>query len=94
MKFQAFGGNLGVHLQHYAKTDRYGYVGSLPGVLGGAEPATTSDVIAGRAWEGADGKLLTTRFPTFPSAADAVKHAQDRGVELCKSATCACRSIF
>lgn len=73
-------GNLGVHVIKHS-SGRYGFVGSLPQVLATMVPATTADVMAGRAVETPDG-LRAPKFPVFETREAAVEFAASKGVEV------------
>jgi hypothetical protein len=62
-------------------TKRWGFAGSIPTTLGTEAPATTSDVMIQRAHRGANGELLTWKFPSFETEAEARDFAAARGVE-------------
>jgi hypothetical protein len=73
-------GNLGVHIIKYP-TGRYGYVGTLPAILGDAVRATSADIMGGRAETSPiDGQAYTLKFPSFETAAAARAYAADRGI--------------
>jgi len=74
-------GNLGCHLMHFP-SGRFGYVGTIPTALGETAPASTSDVMGGRAFKDESGAILTWKFPTFPTAEEAIDHAKAKGVAL------------
>lgn len=72
--------NLGVHIIEH-KTNCWGYVGTIPAVLGEAVPATREDIMAGRAQVNPyNGVPMTLKFPLFLTAEDAVKFAAERGI--------------
>jgi hypothetical protein len=85
--------SLGIHIISFP-SGRFGYVGTLPRVLGSEQPASGSDIMGGRAYRNAAGDTVVTKFPSFVTAADAVAHARSRDVALCASPTCACRKLF
>lgn len=62
-------------------TGCWGFVGSLPRALGDVVPASTADVMGGRAWREDGGRIVTMKFPTFPTEDGAREHATARGVE-------------
>lgn len=62
----------------------YSYVGNLPRVLGVEADPTKSDVMGGRCYTKAPGVYKVTKFPTFPTAEAAIKHAADCGF-ICKA---------
>lgn len=73
-------GNLGVHVIPY-QNGRWGFVGTLPTVLGEAVRATTEDIMAGRAETNPhDGEAYTLKFPSFDTAEEAVAFAAKRGI--------------
>ena len=75
-------GNLGVHIIQYP-TGRFGFVGTLPGILGDIVPATTADVMGGRAHEHPHtGEIVTIKFPSFETRDAAIAHATSRGVAV------------
>lgn len=71
-------GNLGLHVIQFP-SKRFGFVGSIPTALGEIVPATTSDVMAGRAHRSPTGEILTIRFPTFDTESEALAHATAHG---------------
>ena len=73
--------NLGVHITRFP-SGRFGFVGSLPIALGGFVPATTGDVMGGRAMRDDSGALVAPKFPAFETEAEARAHAAERGVTL------------
>ena len=85
--------NLGVHIQKYP-TGRYGFVGTLPYALGNEVKPSSDDIRGGRAFTNPAGETVTMKFPVFYALRDALTHARNRGVALCDSETCACRSLF
>lgn len=74
-------GNLKVHVIDFP-TGKFGFVGTLPAVLGTAVPATTADVMGGRAFTAPGGEIVTLKFPSFDSWEDAVKFAASKGVAV------------
>lgn len=74
-------GNLGCHLMHFP-SGRYGYVGTIPTVLGEQMPASTSAVLGGRAFTNLEGALVEWKFPTFATADEARAHAAKCRVAL------------
>jgi len=74
-------GNLGVHV-HRFPSGRFGFVGTLPASLGDAVLATRNDVMAGRAFRGGDGRIMTIKFPTFKTERAALAFARARVVEV------------
>ena len=79
-------GNLGVHVIKNP-VGTYSFVGTLPAVLGELTPATTADVMGGRAHTAPDGTIVTLRFPVFGTWEAAVVYAADRGVAV-NASTC------
>lgn len=69
--------NLGLHVIE-PKTGVFIFVGSVPAALATLVPATTADVMAGRAFK-ANGALVAPKFPTFPTAVAAVAFAAAAG---------------
>ena len=71
--------NLGCHI-HQFPSGRWGFVGTLPTVLASAVPASTADVMGGRACRGDAGEILTWKFPTFATEFEAREFAASRDV--------------
>jgi hypothetical protein len=74
-------GNLGVHILD-CPNGRFAFVGTLPACLGDVVPASTADVMGGRAFEAPNGAIVTMKFPVFDTRAEAVAHAAARGVTV------------
>lgn len=74
-------GNLGVHVMQFP-SGRFGFVGTLPIALADMGPATTGDVLAGRANRDATGALVAPHFPVFDTEAATRAHAASRGVAV------------
>lgn len=70
--------NLGLHVLE-PKTGVFIFVGSVPAALATLVPATTADVMAGRAMTAPNGAVVAPKFPSFPSAAEAVAFAAAAG---------------
>ena len=73
-------GNLGVHVMQFP-SGRWGFVGSLPAMLGDEARASAADVMAGRAYT-REGAAYRVNFPVFDTRWQAEKHAETRGVTL------------
>ena len=71
--------NLGVHIIQYP-TGRYGFVGTLPAILGNVVDASTADVMGGRAHTAPDGRIVTLKFPSFATELDARAYATAKAV--------------
>lgn len=76
-----FGRYMGCHVIDFP-SKRWGYVGSIPTVLGTEVPASKADVMGCRSHRNAAGDLVTWKFPTFDSKAEAVAFAAERGVSV------------
>jgi hypothetical protein len=63
-------------------TKRFGYVGSVPPVLGDVVKATTADIMGGRAFTCPDGTAGTMKFPSFETEAEARTFAASKGVTV------------
>lgn len=50
----------------------FGFVGSVPKTFSYETTPTKEDIMAGRVYEKPDGAVVSYRFPTFPTANDAV----------------------
>lgn len=74
-------GNLGLHVIQYP-TKKWGYVGSIPVVLGTQIEASTSAVMGGRAFTNEEGKIVEWKFPIFDSAEAAKAFAIAKGCEV------------
>lgn len=72
--------NLGLHVISFP-TGRFGFRGTVPGLLGTMVPATTDDIMGGRAFTH-NGKTVTTKFPSFETREAAIQFAKDRGCEV------------
>jgi hypothetical protein len=74
--------NYGLHIIRFP-SGRFGFAGSLPHSLGNLVPATTADIMDGRAC-GTDeeGHALTLRFPSFGTREEAVDYAAVRGLTV------------
>jgi hypothetical protein len=71
--------NLGIHVIEFP-SKRFGYVGSLPPALGEMVPATTADIMGGRAYtHPTTGDVLTIKFPSFETRSEAIAHAIAHG---------------
>ncbi len=71
-------GNLGLHvIKNPAGT--FSFVGSVPAALATLVPASTADVMAGRAFSVPNGAVVAPKFPVFPTAAAAVAFAASHG---------------
>ncbi len=73
--------NLGLHVIKFP-SGRFGFVGSIPTALGHEAPATTADVMGGRAHKNADGALVAWKFPAFESEAEARAFADSKGCKV------------
>lgn len=76
-----FGGKMGVHIIQFP-SKRFGYVGSVPAALGHEVTATKADVMGCRSHRNAAGELVTWKFPTFDTEAEARVFAKSKSVEL------------
>lgn len=74
-------GNLGLHVIKFP-SGRYGYVGSIPTVLGEQVPASTAAVMGQRAFWNEARDLVEWKFPVFESEAEARTFATSKGVEV------------
>jgi len=74
-------GNLGLHVIKFP-SGRFGYVGSIPTVLGTEIPATTAAVLGCRTHRNAAGELVEWKFPVFDSHEAAVAFAVSKGCEV------------
>lgn len=72
--------NLGLHVIE-PKAGVFIYVGSVPAALARMVPATTADVMAGRAITAPNGAVVAPKFPSFLSAKAAVAFAAAAGFE-------------
>jgi len=77
---------LGIHVIQFP-SKRWGFVGTLPAALGDVVPASTADVMGGRAYTAPDGQIVTVKFPSFATEAEARAHTAARGV-ACRERTC------
>lgn len=68
---------LGIHIIQYP-TGRWGFVGSLPPALGDMVPATTADIMGGRAYTGPTGETVTIKFPSFATKVEAETYRDAR----------------
>ncbi len=74
------GGNLGVHIIKFP-SGKFGFVGSVPKVLGTPQVANTADIMGGRAYrDNNTGESMVVKFPSFNSGAEAVAYAKSKGV--------------
>ncbi len=74
-------GNLGVHIiKNPAGT--FSFVGTLPAALATLVPATTADIMAGRAFTAPNGAVVAPKFPVFATAADAAAFAAGLGIAV------------
>lgn len=71
-------GNLGLHVIKFP-SGKFGYVGSIPIDLATMVPATTSDVMGGRASRDETGKLVAPKFPAFDTESEAIEFALSKG---------------
>jgi hypothetical protein len=79
----------------HAPGHNYSLVGSVPTCLLDARPADRRDILAGRAIKTAAGSYIAYHGRQWESVGDIVTAAaQYPEVRLCKSPTCACRSLF
>lgn len=63
-------------------SNRWGFVGSIPTVLGYEVEATEADVGGCRShWNADRTKLLAWRFPTFETKEEAINHITQCGIE-------------
>jgi hypothetical protein len=76
-----FGKNLGCHVIKFP-SGRWGYVGNVPANLGDVVPASTSDVMGGRAHRNAAGELVTIKLRSFPTEPEARAFAAAQGATL------------
>jgi hypothetical protein len=65
-----------------APTGVFIFVGSVPTILAEAVPATRADVMGGRAFRNVDDRVMTWKFPNFPTKAEAIAFAAGRGVTV------------
>jgi hypothetical protein len=75
-----FGGNLGLHLDHFP-SGKWGYVGSVPAALTNIVPATKDDVMGGRAFKNDKDDLVAPRHMAFNSPIEALENARALGFE-------------
>lgn len=68
--------NLELHIIQFP-SGCWGYVGSIPMALGQIVKATRSDVMGGRAWRNPNGDMVTVKFPTFTTEAQAHAHVKE-----------------
>lgn len=73
--------SLGIHVIQFPSR-RYGFAGTLPMSLATMIPATTSDIMGGRAITGPDGKVYAPKFPSFESADEARAFAVSLGLTV------------
>lgn len=71
-------GKLGLHVIKFP-VGTFGFVGTVPLALATMVPATTADIMAGRAVEASNGAVVAPKFPTFPTADAALKFAAANG---------------
>jgi len=71
-------GNMGLHIIKFP-SGRYGYVGSIPTVLGTEVPASTASVMGCRSHRNAAGDIVEWKFPVFDSEAEARAFAVAKG---------------
>jgi len=62
--------NLGLHIIQFP-SKRFGFVGTIPAILGHEVPATTAAVMGGRSFFNAEGNLVEIKFPSFETEAEA-----------------------
>lgn len=75
-------GNLGLHVIQFP-SGRFGYVGSIPTILGTEVPATTAAVMGCRShWNADKTQILEWKFPVFDSREAAVEFAASKGCEV------------
>ena len=75
-------GNLGVHVIEFP-SKRFGFVGTLPAALGTVVPASTADVMGGRAFrDPGTGEAVTVKFPSFETRVEAIEYAELKGVSV------------
>ena len=74
-----FGANMSCHVIQFP-SGRFGYVGSIPKILGKEVPAKTSDILGCRAHKNNQGDCVVWNFPVFDSAELALDFAKSRGV--------------
>lgn len=73
----------------------YSFVGSIPANLCEWVPATSADVMAGRAQKNPNtGTWVAPKKPIFTEVTAAVDFAINNDARLCESPTCACRTLF
>jgi hypothetical protein len=72
--------SFGLHIIK-APSGRYVYVGSVPAALCSIVPASKADVMGGRAYESADGDLVTAKPLSFASYGEAWDTAVSFGFE-------------
>ncbi len=74
-------GNLGLHVIKFP-SGRYGYVGSIPTVLGTEIPASRAAVMGCRSHTNAAGELVEWKFPVFDTEQEARDFAALLGVKV------------
>lgn len=70
--------NYGLHIIQFP-SKRYGFVGSVPSVLGTEVPASTAAVMGGRAYRNTKGEIVELKFPVFDTEAEASEFAASKG---------------
>lgn len=60
---------------------KFGYVGSVPLVLGSPIPASKSAIMGGRSYVAEDGNSYEWKFPNFDTQEEALTFARNKGFE-------------
>jgi hypothetical protein len=72
--------NLGLHIIKFP-VGKWGYVGSIPTVLGTMIPASKAAVMGCRSFTNDAGELVEWSFPVFDTEAEAIAFAKSKGCE-------------
>lgn len=70
--------NYGLHIIQFP-SGRYGFVGSIPRVLGSEVPASTAAVMGQRAYRNTEGEIVELKFPVFATEAEARAFVTSKG---------------
>jgi hypothetical protein len=73
--------NYGLHILHFP-SGKYGFVGSVPSVLGTEVAASKAAVMGQRSYRNAEGALVELKFPAFETETGARAFAASKGCEV------------
>jgi tripartite-type tricarboxylate transporter receptor subunit TctC len=72
----------------------FSLVGSVPVSMMEIRPATSADVMAGRAYRDDTGALVAPKGRKWETVDAILAAAKENGVRMCSNAGCSCRKLF